>query len=150
MEPIAVTIVILAVGIIGYYLIGGATMVDPAKRPPAPNEAIDRIALAINRQENSPPSWNNPGDLTESFGFSNAGPQNSAGVLKFSSEQDGWNALYAKLLRIQNGESVTYPLSSTIAQLGETWSGGDPAWAVNVSRILGLSPDNSVSDLFGV
>lgn len=109
-------------------------------QPPAPTPQIGNVANAIAKAEGSNTDWNNPGDLTLSFGFPVAGIANSAGVLKFVNCADGWNALYQQLQLIISGGS-RYSLSTSIADFGAGYSGGDPNWAKNVSAALGVSPD---------
>lgn len=114
--------------------------------PPAPSESILAMAKAIAVAEGSDPDWNNPGDLTLSFGFPTLGTANSAGVLKFQNCADGWQALYKQLEAIVNGNS-RYSLSDTIASFGLGYSGGDSNWAVNVANELGVTPDTQLSDV---
>lgn len=118
----------------------------PPNMPPAPSPQIAQVAQAIARAEGSPVEWNNPGDLTISFGYPTLGTANSAGVLKFTNAADGWNALYKQLLAIVNGGS-RYTLQDTIATFGNGYSGGDPNWAVNVASFLGVTPDTPLGDI---
>lgn len=114
--------------------------------PPAPSPQILSMALAIQAAENSPAEWNNPGDLTASFGYPTVGVANSAGVLKFQNCMDGWNALYKQLGAIVNGTS-RYSLQDTLATFGMGYSGGDPNWAQNVASKLGVTIDTPLGDL---
>lgn len=140
-ELILVFGVILGVGAIGYMLLG-----ETLSRPTAPSPQIDAMALAIQKAEGSKSSWNNPGDLTKSFGFATTGVANSAGVLIFATSDDGWNALYAQLSAIVNGNSH-YTLDTTLADFGSGYSGGDPNWAVNVANALGVGTDATLGDV---
>jgi hypothetical protein len=108
----------------------------------APSDKVKRLAEAISVAEGSPFGWNNPGDLTKSFGYATLGVGNSAGVLKFATPQDGWNALYAQLNAIILGQSH-WSLDTTLEDFGLGYSGGDSNWAVNVANQLGI--DTSVT-----
>jgi hypothetical protein len=127
------------------YLLG-VNLSSSGNQPPAPSPAIFAVAKAIAAAEGSNPDWNNPGDLTASFGFPTSGTVNDAGVLKFNSSADGWNALYKQLESIVNGSS-RYSLEDTIASFGLGYSGGDTNWAVNVANALGVTPDTQLSDV---
>lgn len=145
-------IALLVAGMAALVLGGGAIVsTTTSKRgctpqPPAPSPGIGAMANAIAFAENSNPAWNNPGDLTTSFGFATAGVVNSAGVLSFASCADGWNALYAQLQLIISGGS-RYSLDTPIALFGYGYSGGDPNWATNVSAQLGVSPDTPLRNV---
>lgn len=141
----------LLVAGIGALILGGGAIVSTTTskkgctpQPPAPSPGIGAVANAIAYAEGSNPAWNNPGDLTASFGFPTTGTVNSAGVLAFASCADGWNALYAQLQLIIQGGS-RYSLADTIRSFGQGYSGGDPNWATNVSAQLGVSPDTPLS-----
>ena len=143
----------LLVAGIGAVILGGGALVSTttSKRgctpqPSAPSAGIGAVANAIAFAENSNPAWNNPGDLTTSFGFQTVGVVNSAGVLSFARCADGWNALYAQLQLIVSGGS-RYSLGDTIRSFGQGYSGGDPNWAANVSAQLGVSPDTPLSEV---
>lgn len=136
---------VIALGLLG---IGGVTLLTMThdNKPPAPNPAIDALAVAISSAEGAPKAWNNPGDLTRSFGYANKGPQNADGVLAFNTIEDGWGALYAELLLIQRGASI-HSLSQTLADFGLSWSKGDPNWSVHVANKLGVTPDTPLGDV---
>jgi hypothetical protein len=116
--------------------------------PPAPSTAVWLLARAIAIAEGSPAGWNNPGDLTRSFGFANQGPQNSAGVLKFNSSADGWNALYQEISDALGGTSTVYSPGTSIAQMAQLWTGGDnaDAWANTVASQLGVSTTTTIGE----
>ena len=115
-------------------------------QPPAPSTAIANFATAISIAEGSNPAWNNPGSLTASFGFPTTGTANAAGVLMFNSCADGWNALFAQLIAIVNGNS-RYSLNDSIATLGLGYSGGDPNWSANVSSVLGVDANTPLGQV---
>jgi hypothetical protein len=133
-------LVIALLALAALVLFEGAMGKHCGDQPPAPSQEIFDVAAAIALAEGSNPDWNNPGDLTISFGYPTVGTANSAGVLKFQNCADGWNALYKQLSAIVSGNS-RYSLSDSIADFGAGYSGGDPNWAVNVARELQTTPD---------
>lgn len=128
------------------FLLGGILGTSHGPMPPAPSAAIAAVAAAIAKAEGSNPDWNNPGDLTKSFGFPTAGVANSAGVLKFQSSDDGWRALYAQLQLIVSGGSH-WTVDTTLEAFGLGYSGNDPNWAVNVAKYLGVDTNTSLGDI---
>jgi hypothetical protein len=139
---IAITILAFGAGFLGVL---GVTKLSSGQ-PDAPSLAILAVANAIAIAENSPSDWNNPGDLTISFGYPTLGTANSAGVLKFENLADGWNALYRQLSAIVNGTS-RYSLSDSLTDFGAGYSGGDPNWAINVARTLRVDPNVSLGSI---
>jgi len=118
---------------------------------PQGSNGIDGLMQAIATAEGSleaHPEWNNPGDLTRSFGFPNSGPQNADGVLAFDSIDDGWGALRAQLDDIASGGSHVYSTSDTILSMGHKWAGisQGTAWASNVAAVLGVDPSTPIGD----
>lgn len=84
---------------------------------------------------------NNPGDLVlGDMGYGTMGN----GITVFPSSQSGYDALNNQISLIQSGKSSVYSPNESIAQIGNTWSGGDPNWATNVSSSLGVSPNSSL------
>jgi hypothetical protein len=83
---------------------------------------------------------NNPGDLKAG----DVGYGDINGITIFGNATDGWTALYNQLIRIANRGSRYYTPDESFASFGNTWSGGDPNWAMNVSAALGASPDTSI------
>lgn len=140
----AILLIVLAA--VAAWLLGGLMNRPNTPQPPAPSPQIAALAAAIAVAEGSDPDWNNPGDLTISFGYPTNGVANSAGVLKFANGTDGWNALYRQLSAIVNGTS-RYTLDTTLAAFGLGYSGGDPNWAKNVGNELGVSPDTTLGDI---
>ena len=141
-------VLISVLAIAGFLLLSGALkqVASDCSPPPAPSPQILAFAQAIALAEGSDPSWNNPGDLTASFGFPTSGTVNSAGVLKFVNCVDGWSALYQQLSLIISGGS-RYSLDQTIAAFGLGYSGGDPNWAKNVAAALGVPTDTQLGDI---
>ncbi len=112
-------------------------------------DSVLRLAKAISVAEGSNPEWNNPGDLTgaDAGSFLTCGVANSEGVLKFVNAEDGWMALYAKVNRMLSGKSKVYPLDMSLERVGLLYSGGDPNWAVNVSRELAVPVTTTLQEL---
>ena len=111
--------------------------------------AVLKLAKAISVAEGSPPEWNNPGDLTgvDAGSFPTCGYGNKEGVWKFLNNADGWTALYVKLNRMLAGQSRIYSLDMTLEDVGLKYSGGDPNWAVNVARELGVPVTTTLRDI---
>jgi hypothetical protein len=139
-------LVIILIALAGFFLFGTGMSNTNCPQPPAPSPQIFSVAAAIALAEGSNPEWNNPGDLTISFGYPTDGIVNSAGVLKFQNCEDGWNALYKQLSAIVNGNS-RYSLDITLSMFGEGYSGGNPDWAVNVARALGVSENTTLGEI---
>lgn len=85
-----------------------------------------------------PTRANNPGDLTKNLGFSDTGDTlGSAGVVVFSSIDDGWGALDRQFTLIQNGESI-HKLTDTILAFAHSYTATEQEiWANNVATELG-------------
>jgi hypothetical protein len=115
--------------------------------PGAPTAAIGRFAQAIAAAEGYgtpgaiPTRANNPGDLF--LGGTTIG----SGVTVFNSAADGWSALFNELVKIRDGRSGNYQVTMTIEDMGLEWSGGDPNWAVNVARFLGVPGSTMIGTL---
>lgn len=113
---------------------------------------VNALAIAIAHAEGfyvpgSRPARNhNPGDISDTY-LSNGkdGPLST-----FPDDQTGWDALTFKLDNIVNGNSTVYPTGASIAQLAQTWTGGDNpgSWANNVISSLnsqGVTVDDSTT-----
>lgn len=87
---------------------------------------------------------NNPGDLV--LGNQGYGVMGN-GITVFPTVQSGYDALNNQIGLIQSGQSAVYSQNESIAQIGNTWSGGNPAWANNVASSLGVSPSTPVSQI---
>jgi hypothetical protein len=140
---------ILAIAVVIFVLVEANAM-SGSTGPGSGNSFIDALANAIADAEGSDPSINNPGDLTAGdVDASNVtGIFNNAGVVIIDTLENGWNALYTKLQNIMSGASSVYSPSMTIAQLAQTYTGGDNAdgWAQTVADDLGVSTDTTLAD----
>ena len=108
---------------------------------------IERFAQAIAHEEgffadtrggksDVPERAHNPGDLTDDGdignGFIQTSGPNGAKITIYSTDADGWNALFRKVRRMLSGASAVYVLSLTMEQVGIKYS-GDPNWGPNVA-----------------
>ena len=109
--------------------------------------SVYRLAKAISVAEGSNPSWNNPGDMTYAHGAPTKGAVNADGVLWFYNVEDGWQALYHEVSLMLNGRSHVYKLTDTLQQVGLKYSNGDPNWAVNVAKYLGVPETTTLQEL---
>lgn len=122
-------------------------------------DPINDAAQAIAQAEGfgvpgaAPTRYHNPGDLSKGDEWG----QNVSGYITlpdgenliiFSSDQDGWNALYAKLQNILNGGSRVYSPSMTWIQIAQQWAGNWQTWLNNVTLALGVSPADTFSNYF--
>jgi len=112
--------------------------------PPWPYDRVRRIAAAIAIAEgywvpgSIPNRRNNPGNLTN---------PRTGQIRTFASAEEGWRALYRQIERILSGESPLYPANGTIRQISRIYTATDQdAWARNVARALGVSPDTKLRD----
>lgn len=90
---------------------------------------------------------NNPCDLTDdgNVGLGTLGE----GITVYANVADGWQAAYRKFERMLAGHSTVYPLTLTLAEVGMKYSGGNPAWAVNVASKMGggVTPETTLQGL---
>lgn len=103
---------------------------------------LRRFAAAIARAEGFgqpgaiPTRNHNPGDL-KSSSVASIGAD-AQGHLMFSSDTDGWEALYRQLHLIVTGRSRVYTLNMTIADMARRYAGWSDNWAANVASYLGV------------
>ena len=104
------------------------------------------VAEGFGPPENLPTRANNPCDLTrgDAAGLNILGIMNKEGVMHFEKLEDGWTAAYVKFNRMLSGHSLQYPLIWTLEQVGAKYSGGNPDWATNVARELGVLPTTTL------
>lgn len=92
-----------------------------------------------------PTTANNPGDLKNGdIGYGTLG----SGITIYGSSDDGWAALENQLELISSGQSAYYSPTMSIAQLGNTWAGGDSNWARNVAASLGVPATTSFAAVY--
>ena len=95
-----------------------------------------------------PTRANNPGDLTRSLGFSTTGETlGSAGVMVFTTRDDGWGALDRQFSLIQSGHSI-HKLTDTILSFAHSYTATEQAvWAANVAREMGVDPNTTLDQI---
>ncbi len=113
---------------------------------------VEAMMQAIARAEgfyvngSLPQRANNPGDLTDD-GDVGYGTLGGAHITVYASVDDGWAALRKKVTRMLAGHSRTYPITLSLAQVGQLYANGDSNWANNVAAALGVSTDTTLADL---
>ena len=109
---------------------------------------IQDLATAIMKAEGGdvsgsvPNRANNPGDLK----LGDLGQGTINGVTVFPDFATGFAALQKQVGSMVDGSSKYYDPSQTLADVGNTYSGGDPNWAKNVANFLGVTPDTTLGD----
>lgn len=105
---------------------------------------VDRIAEAIAHAEgffvngSRPQRNNNPGNLTDSFGYQTVGYDGSFPI--FVNVAAGWAALKDQIRKMLDGTSRYYSPDMTIAEIANVYTATEKdAWAANVARELGVS-----------
>lgn len=89
---------------------------------------------------------NNPGDLAlGDQGFGTMG----ANITIFPTLQDGQTALESQVTAMLSGTSKYYNPNETIAQVGQTYAGGNTSWARNVANFFGVPQDATLSEAIG-
>lgn len=111
----------------------------------SPTRKIERIAKAISIAEgygkpNTIPTLrNNPGNIKNSQGE----------IITYPTPEDGWRALYRQVLLMLTGESRYYRPEMTIAEVARIYTGEAAYmnWAINVSRVLKVTPETRLRDI---
>lgn len=116
---------------------------DPVVWP----KPVLKLAAAITVAEGSKPEWNNPGDLTYSFGLPIVGVVNSEGVLHFVNKEDGEWVLLHECYLMLTGKSRVYQLDWTLEKTGLKYAHGNKDWAVNVARELGVPTSTTLGQI---
>jgi hypothetical protein len=113
------------------------------------------VCRAIARAEganiggSNPDRLNNPGDLSDGallYGFE---PHSGSSVTAFPDKVTGWNWLYAKIKDVRDGRSHAYSPSMTWTEFAKKYAGNWQSWVANVTRSLGVSPDDTVGSYLG-
>lgn len=118
-------------------------------------DAVSALSVAIAYAEGfyisgSRPARNhNPGDLTVDLtgqGIGHDGP-----FIIYANDNDGWTALKSQVMKIFNNTSSIYTSDMTIHDIATRYTTTEQnAWAMNVARSLGVSPDTKVSELLSM
>ena len=155
---IAIYIVaLIAAAFLFFTVLGGQQQVDTqsTQAPTANYQGINsgivqQFAQAIASAEGYgvagaiPTLANNPGDLElGDLGNGTLGE----GITVFSTIANGWAALYNQVGLMFSGKSKVYAPSMSISQVGNSYSGGDPNWAINVAAFLGVTTDTTLQSL---
>lgn len=119
-----------------------------ANNPKPPQTVID-LAQAIAHAEGFgvlgtvPTRAHNPGDLK--IPNWQGAVTGAEGISVFLTDEEGWAALYAQLMRISNSLSHIYNLNMTFLQFSQHWTDTqDEAWLDNVLyklQVFGRSVD---------
>lgn len=116
------------------------------------NEAIDLFANAIAVAEgyfvsDSRAQRNhNPGNLTVDTTGTSIGRDGM--FIVYGSATDGWDALKKQVSLILTNASQIYNSEMTIYEIAQRYTTTEQlAWAQNVARTLGISPDTKISAL---
>ena len=114
--------------------------------------AVDRIAEAIATAEgyfvagSRPERNNNPGNLTDDFGYQTIGKDGSFPV--FVNAAAGWAALKDQVRMMLDGTSRHYRPDMTIAEMAAVYTATEKdAWAANVARELGVSTETPINQV---
>jgi len=101
-----------------------------------------KIAQAIAAAE----GWYVPNSLPRRLNNPGALKLDGHTLTQFSSEQEGWNALYHQVDLMITGQSKYYDSSMTWREIAVIYTGGDNpnSWAANVTSALGVSPDSTL------
>lgn len=142
----------MEIGIIVLLLLGVAIFLYvEGDLPIAPSTTVQAIAKAVARAEgfyaqgSVPQRANNPGDLE----LGDIGYGTIAGKTIYSSPSQGWSALYRVIEGWLDGTSKIYGPDWTIADIANTYTGGDNAanWAQNVADSLGVGTDTPIGQV---
>jgi hypothetical protein len=116
------------------------------------NPIEQALANAIAQAEGVNPTYNNPGALgVGDLGYGTFG-QN---LTIFPTLETGQAALQSQVQEILSGSSQYYNPDMTIADIGQTYSGGSANWANNVASSLSqqlgttVTPNTTLSSLMG-
>jgi hypothetical protein len=91
---------------------------------------------------------NNPGNLElGDVGYGTITAQGGQQITIFGSLDDGWTALENQLSKIFNGTSNYYTPDQTLAQFGNTYSGGNPSYGTNLASKLGVDPSTTLAQV---
>lgn len=96
----------------------------------------------------NPDRLNNPGDLSDGAALFGSEHHSGSDVTKFPSKEIGWQYLYEKIQRIQEGHSKVYSASMTWTQIAQKWAGDWQDWVKNVCNYLGVDQDSTFGDYF--
>jgi len=93
---------------------------------------LDELIEAIRRAEGAKPELNNPGNLVDF---------NTGEIKQYDTYEEGEAALKEQLERIANGDHPNIKPDMSLRDAGLVYSGGDPNWSKNVSKIMHVPED---------
>lgn len=118
-------------------------------------DAISALSVGIAYAEgfyiaNSRPARNhNPGDLT--VDTINKGIGKDGPFIVYANDTDGWDALKMQVRKIFTNTSSIYNSNMTINDIATRYTTTDQtAWAMNVAKSLGISPNTKISELLNM
>lgn len=127
-------------------LVGGESML------PVNENAIQRLAHAIARAEgyfvtgSKPKRNNNPGNITDDFGFPTLGKDGMFPI--FTTPLDGWDALLHFMRLILSDRSHIYRSDMTIQEMAKHYTTTEQdIWANNVANALGVTVNTPLNQL---
>lgn len=103
------------------------------------------LASAIAQLENTNPSYNNPGAITDIYPGA-TGQTFGANIPIYDSPQSGESAFEQKIANIYNGKSAVYNPSMTLTQFGNTYA-PNQNYGASLANILGVSPNTTLSQI---
>lgn len=115
-------------------------------------EKTQRFAEAIARAEgfyvsgSIPQRAHNPGDLKLSAASSPLGYLNGHTI--FSSDEEGWNALFHQIELMRTGTSRIYKPEMTFEQIAQKYAENWQPWLANVTRHLNVSSDTTLQQYY--
>lgn len=130
--------------------------IDPTDQSTWPSgDRVWNVAQAIARAEgydkegSNPARLNNPGDISDGMDKYGSEYHSGSNITTFPDAATGWSWLYDKIDRMRRGTSAVYKPTMTWLAIGAVWAPPNAdVWATNVTNVLGVSPDDVVSDYF--
>jgi hypothetical protein len=105
-------------------------------------------AEGANVQDSNPDRLNNPGDISDGARLYGSEHHSGSAVTAFPDKVTGWHWLYAKIQRIEEGESHTFSPYDTWAALAHKYAANWVPWLKEVTEYLRVLPDSTVIDYF--
>jgi hypothetical protein len=111
---------------------------------------VVKVAQAIARAEGFyqngtiPNRCHNAGDLKGTNFVGEVGLC-KGGHAKFKNDAYGWSALYNQLEKMISGQSHVYRVNMTFREVSRLYAGNSRVWLNNVTRVLSVSPEDTVT-----
>ena len=122
-------------------------------------DKVETFAQAIARAEgfniahSIPNRYHNPGDLKVMARGEKYPGQVGIGKAQhviFRNDAAGWAALYHQIDKALAGESKWYRQDMTLTQVAKKYAANYRLWAKNVAHNLGVTPDTTLQEYFGL